>query len=588
MIDIGHVGTEGGGIATLFSESWCLDFEFRADPGECPWPVCMVAKELKSGRVVQLWRDDLLACSRPPFDVGPNALIVAYFASAELGCFLELGWPLPQNILDLYVEHRVETNGKKTLCGNGLLGALALRGLAHIDAGEKDSMRRLICDQRHWSQDEQQSILEYCSSDVRALAALLPRMASGIDWPRALLRGRYMKAVAVMERNGVPIDLAIHQQLVAGWGDLKDRLITAVDANFDVFEGTTFKRDRFANLIGNRGIPWPQDPNRALKLDDDTFRDQAKRWPELQPLHELRATLSGLRLTGLEVGSDGRNRCLLSPFSSVTGRNQPSNVKSVFGPACWLRGLIRPAEGYGIAYIDFASQEIGIAAGLSGDERMIQGYVEGDPYLAFAKAANLAPRDATKKSHKVIRDQCKSIVLGINYGMGPEAMAAKAGITPIEAKELLRLHKETYKRFWQWTDNTVDNAMLNNEIQTVFGWRRHIEREPNPRSLMNFPMQANGAEMMRIAAIAGTEAGIEVCAPVHDAFLIAAPLSRLDQEVAAMQSIMSEAGRYVTGGLDIRTDADVIRWPNRYMDERGGVMWRKVIGLLNESCQVAQ
>src|ERR1700681_106886 len=60
------------------------------------------------------------------------------------------------------------------------------------------------------------------------------------------------------------------------------------------------------------------------------------------------------------------------------------------------------------------------------------------------------------------------------------------------------------------------------EMKTVFGWRRRIGREPNPRSLMNFPMQANGAEMMRIAAIAGTEAGIEVCAPVHDAFLIAA------------------------------------------------------------------
>jgi len=130
--------------------------------------------------------------------------------------------------------------------------------------------------------------------------------------------------------------------------------------------------------------------------------------------------------------------------------------------------------------------------------------------------------------------------------------------------------------------------MLTNKIQTVFGWRYHIGREPNPRSLMNFPMQANGAEMMRIAAIAGTEAGIEVCAPVHDAFLIAAPLSRFDEDVAAMQAIMSEAGRYVTGGLDIRTDADVIRWPDRYMDERGEVMWRKVIGLLDEPCQVAQ
>jgi DNA polymerase I len=33
--------------------------------------------------------------------------------------------------------------------------------------------------------------------------------------------------------------------------------------------------------------------------------------------------------------------------------------------------------------------------------------------------------------------------------------------------------------------------------------------------------------MMRIAAIAATEAGIEVCCPVHDAFLISAPIDRM-------------------------------------------------------------
>jgi DNA polymerase-1 len=125
------------------------------------------------------------------------------------------------------------------------------------------------------------------------------------------------------------------------------------------------------------------------------------------------------------------------------------------------------------------------------------------------------------------------------------------------------------------------------EMKTVFGWRRRIGREPNPRSLMNFPMQANGAEMMRIAAIAATEAGIEVCAPVHDAFLIAGPLDRLDDDVAKMREIMSKAGRAVTGGLDIRTDADVVRFPDRYMDERGRAMWEKVVALLNKSSKAA-
>jgi DNA polymerase-1 len=73
----------------------------------------------------------------------------------------------------------------------------------------------------------------------------------------------------------------------------------------------------------------------------------------------------------------------------------------------------------------------------------------------------------------------------------------------------------------------------------------------NCRSVMNFPMQANGAGMMRIAAIAGTEAAIEVCAPVHDAFLIASPLHRLDQDIAEMQAIMERSGRAVTGGFSV-------------------------------------
>jgi DNA polymerase I len=584
-----------------FREVWCVDFEFRGDPGERPSPVCMVAREFHSGREIRLWGRDLLALDRAPFDVGPASVLVAYYASAEVSCFLELGWPPPVNILDLYAEDRVETNIAKTVAGgtgwplsgqsvphgNDLLGALALRGAAHIDAGEKESMRRLILERTAWSEVERAAILDYCASDVEGLTALLPIMAPSIDWPRALLRGRYMVAAAQMERAGVPIDGPLYRRLVENWEHLKCDLITEVDADFGVYDGTTFKEARFRDWLSANGIGWPTLKSGRLALDGDTFKERAKYCPDVQPLYELRTTLNGLRLTSLEIGHDDRNRCLLSPFSAVTGRNQPKNSKFIFGPARWMRGLIRPTEGYGLAYIDFTSQEIGIAAALSGDERMAEGYRTGDPYLAFAKDAKLVPLDATKTSHKLIRDRCKSVVLGTNYGMGPESLAAGAGITPCEAKELLRLHRENYRPFWRWSEDTVSAAMLTGEMKTVFGWRQRLQRKPNPRSLMNFPMQANGAEMMRIAAIAATEAGIEVCAPVHDAFLIAAPLDRLDDDVAAMREIMSNAGRTVTGGLEIRTDAEIVRWPDRYMDERGEVMWNKVITVLNRTERAA-
>jgi DNA polymerase-1 len=161
----------------------------------------MVSQEVKTGRVIRLWRNELLTLQQAPFNVGTDALFVAYFASAEFSCFLQLGWPLPKNVLDLYVEHRNATNGAKTLCSDSLVGALALRGLAHIDAGEKDEMRRLILNQRQWTEDEKRKILDYCHSDVTGTAALFSKMAPSIDWPRALLRGRYMESVARMEPN---------------------------------------------------------------------------------------------------------------------------------------------------------------------------------------------------------------------------------------------------------------------------------------------------------------------------------------------------------------------------------------------------
>jgi hypothetical protein len=93
-------------------------------------------------------------------------------------------------------------------------------------------------------------------------------------------------------------------------------------------------------------------------------------------------------------------------------------------------------------------------------------------------------------------------------------------------------------------------------------------------------MQANAAEMMRIAACLATERGIEVCAPVHDAFLICAPSIRIDEEAAAMRAAMIEASRAVLDGFELRVDIDIVRYPDRFTDPRGEVMWNRVMALI--------
>jgi hypothetical protein len=84
--------------------------------------------------------------------------------------------------------------------------------------------------------------------------------------------------------------------------------------------------------------------------------------------------------------------------------------------------------------------------------------------------------------------------------------------------------------------------------------------------------------MLRIACCLAVEAGVEVCAPVHDAVLIAAPVDRIEANVAKMRAAMAEASRIVNNGFELGVDAKIVRHPERYMDEREGsrTMWDRI------------
>jgi hypothetical protein len=565
-------------MLTHFREIVVADFEFAVTSGNRPEPVCFVAHELRSGRHFRIWRDQFGPA--PPYAAGPDVLFVAYYASAELGCYRVLNWPVPPRILDLFTEFRDRTNGLAAPGGASLLGALAYFGLDSMGATAKEAMRALVLRGGPWSTDEQGAILDYCQEDVEALKQLLPEMLSHLDLPRALLRGRYMAAAAAIEHNGTPIDVEMLELLRHFWTDIQDQLIADIDVDYNVYDGRSFKVDRFTRWLVMNKIPWPLLESGNLALDDETFRHQARAYPAVSPLRELRSSLSDLRLNDLAVGKDGRNRTILSAFRSRTGRNQPSNTRYIFGPSVWLRGLIKPSPGHGVAYIDWKQQEFGIAAALSRDRAMQAAYLSGDPYLAFAKQARAVPADATSETHGPQRELFKQCVLAVQYGMEKQSLALRIAQSTIFAQDLLRAHHETYRRFWAWSDAAVDTAMLRGGLHTVFGWHIHVGENANSRSLRNFPMQANGAEMLRIACCLATERGIEVSAPVHDAVLICAPLERLDADIAAMRLAMAEASRAVLEGFELGTEVKHVRYPNRYMDKRGQQMWERVCSLV--------
>ena len=94
-------------------------------------------------------------------------------------------------------------------------------------------------------------------------------------------------------------------------------------------------------------------------------------------------------------------------------------------------------------------------------------------------------------------------------------------------------------------------------------------------------MQSNGAEMMRLACCLLTEQGIMVCCPVHDALLVEGDIRNMADVVATTQKAMESASELVLGkGRVVKTDVELVEYPNRYEDEAAGDLWERVMALL--------
>ena len=126
----------------------------------------------------------------------------------------------------------------------------------------------------------------------------------------------------------------------------------------------------------------------------------------------------------------------------------------------------------------------------------------------------------------------------------------------------------------------AQKARLRGEVRSRRGWRLKVNRRTKWRTLVNFPVQSAGADILQLACCLSTEAGIDVCAPVHDALLIQSSVAEIERTVEATRHVMAQASRSVLSGFELRTDADVVRHPARYFDEGGKAMWDKIVGIL--------
>ena len=297
-----------------------------------------------------------------------------------------------------------------------------------------------------WRNHGRDCVFEYCEEDIRTSVQLLRRNCRGrpglppADVERVLHWSNYSsKVIAQVQARGMPIDVALWNLVQEN----KEAVIGELLRQFDPSHGSEdpiytpdgeWSYARFERWLSDRGVPaWPRLNSGRLDLDGDAFR-MMSHLPGIEELHALRDSLRVIGGARLPIGRDGRNRPSLFPFGTATGRN--AHRRSLYNAHAGLRSfMVFPPDRIGL-YLDWRTQEVAIAAALSGDRALIQAYREGDVYYAFARDSGLT-RDPDQKHWKAhdqtMRQRMKSLQLGINYGMGVPSLAKGLNRHPLIA-----------------------------------------------------------------------------------------------------------------------------------------------------------
>lgn len=541
---------------------------------------------------------------------------VAYNAQADLKCLLALGIDIRQlKVVDAMAEARMVTLTHHDFRAESqsLLASLAAFGIpAQISPFEKDRVRNLILSTTDYTPRDWDTICKYGPTDITPLPSLMNRvseihreMGSPISLEEMIQRGEYIKAVSELSfrSRGFPIDEARIQYIYGSSKDIRCQLIEGAAAQYGpiYWDDYSWSHVGFQEFINEHGYIWETTDSGRPRLDKEYFKEQAQRYPELETLYQVRNLIRAL------TGTDLRpllNRGYIKPpvftFSQKTGRNSPKpSVGFVLNLPPWIRTMIKPKSGYLFIGADWAQQEIAIAAGLSGDENLLAAYnnPEGDVYLTLAKMAGAIPPGGTKQSHPVERKTFKAIQLGLGYGKGIESLALdvfKASRDPdgkplltfegamYRAEEIYEWHQETFSTYWDWIRESIDQARIDEYFRSVDGWTYFVNDRVRGTQLLNYPLQSNGAAMMRRATIhiAKTQK-IDLVCSLHDAFYINCRSVEKDDHVSLLIECMDQACRDILGTrVQIPVEISIYNSDSGYRDQRADQIEEMLQGLL--------
>lgn len=472
------------------------------------------------------------------------------------------------------------------------------------DTKEKDEVRQLIISNpKKFTEAERKRILDYNAADVEFLPVLWEAIkmqyeslvhSDYLDWEEyfedALWRGRYSAHTAIMESVGYPINLKstrnFSSQIPAIMAECQRDINSQFPKGQKPFKwhhkkGFSWNQTLTRDWIKTQPFAggWMLTDTKQLSLSLEAFEKffafkhdypRGNLGAQLVRYLKLKQSLYGFSLKKEggkksfwdNVGPDGRVRPYMNIYGAQSGRSQPAATGFMFLKPAWMRALVEPQPGKYLAGIDYGQQEFFLAGLLSEDQKMIDAYLSGDPYLFMGKEAGTIPRDGTRKSHERERDLMKSTTLGILFGMTKYGLAIKLTadsgqeFTEDEAQDLIDMFNEIFPRHHEWRQEQIDLYQEGYAISTLDGWKMWTDND-NPRSVQNVPVQGGGAAIMRKAVDLAVTKGCKVIFTLHDAIYIEG--GRLYDDIAVLRDAMREAFSFYFEGTAVHKYAKHIK-----------------------------
>ncbi len=183
----------------------------------------------------------------------------------------------------------------------------------------------------------------------------------------------------------------------------------------------------------------------------------------------------------------GKIHANFNQYGAKTGRFSSSdpNLQNIPSHNKEIRKMFIPDEGYVLVGADYSQQEPRCLAHMSGDENMINAYLEGkDLYATIAstlynmpyeECLEFRPSDhSLNPEGKERRSSVKSVLLGIMYGRGSSSIAEQMNISKKEAEQIISNFFKTFPKVADFVINTQANATNYGFVETAWGRKRRL------------------------------------------------------------------------------------------------------------------